>query len=233
MSQIRAVTFNVHRAEPTRAVRAVFRELDQERRRNLYLLQEVKARTGLVDMLREDFALGVVHVEPEFAVAFDRERFEHIRHRRILMSPVRYWTINYALLVILRDNATGRRLKVVSYHPPAHVQVPKHPTFPKVSRVLRDWDDRIDTLARRSRTAVLAGGDLNVDTGKGWHPRGGWGWLTDGPLDQVRAPRPTHGKRRIDDFRHNRALRPVGGGWVLNTNVSDHRPFGQNFAYND
>lgn len=227
---IRACTWNVNHDSRAADVAATIGET-VERGVDLWLLQEVKRRSGIVEWLRGE-GLGVCYVEPEFAIAWRRDRFKYVRHSRVLMSPTRYWTLNYALKAKLWDIPAGRPLKVITYHPPAHVQAPRHVTFPRVSKVLREWDASLDRIGRRSRPRVLAGGDDNVDEHKGWHPQGGWGFLLDGRLTQVAAPRPTRGGRRIDDFRTN--LRPVGDGWVLEPRhrKQDHRPFVHDFAYN-
>lgn len=196
---------------------------------HVYIVQELKRAKGGVKVFKA-LGLGIVHAEPEFAVAWDQERFEYVRHREIVLSDENYWkTENKALIVVLRDRLTGRLVKCMSYHTPAHVQVPKHVTFPKVSRVLREAAATWRRIGRRSRPACLFAGDDNVDEHKGWSPAGGWDFMLNGPLEQVRAPAPTHGRRRIDDFRV-RGLKPVGRGSVHETG-SDHRAHVRTFRY--
>jgi exonuclease III len=228
MSTFTAATWNVNHGSSGKHLLPYAKRM-KARRVDILILQEVKRSKGALMAFR---AAGyrIVHVEPEFAVAWDNARFEHIRHRAVVLSDIDYWKDeNRALIVVLRDRLTGELVKVMSYHPPAHVQAPKHVTHPRVLRVLRDAAATWDRIARRSRPACLFAGDDNVDEHKGWSPAGRWDFMLNGPLRQVRAPKPTHGKRRIDDFRV-RDLKPVGRGEVYAVG-SDHRAFVQTFRY--
>ena len=229
MSTFTAATWNVHHSTTgSQLVQPIkrFEQLGVD----VLLVQELKRNKGGVRAFRL-LGWGIVHVEPEFAVAWNKRRFEYVRHRSVVLSDENYWkNENTALIVVLRDLATGRLVKCMSYHTPAHVQVPKHVTFPKVSRVLREAADKWRKIARRTPRAVcLFGGDDNVDEHQGWSPAGGWDFMLNGPLEQIRAPEPTHGKRRIDDFRV-RGLKPVGRGSVHATG-SDHRAHVRTFRY--
>jgi hypothetical protein len=198
---------------------------------DVYLLQEVKKAKGAVRAFKVA-GLGIVHAEPEFAVAWNQERFEYVRHREVILSDENYWkTENRALIVVLRDRLTGRLVKCMSYHTPAHVQAPRHVTFPKVSKVVREAAATWRRIARHSRPVCLFGGDDNIDELRGWSPVGGWDFMLNGPLEQVRAPAGTHGPRKIDDFRV-RDLKPVGRGSVHETG-SDHRAHVRQFRYDN
>lgn len=209
----RAVTYNVNHGSDAVALAHVFDVLSSLDCR-VWLLQEVKrkrlSRRDPVRALR-DRGLRVKYAAPEFAVAWNHGDWEYVRSWRPLMSPTKYWTTNYALVVVLRHRKTGLVGKFITYHPPAHVQAPKHKTFPVVSVVVRQWKTTLNRLARAhfNRGAkkaggidfVCSGGDDNVDEFKGWAPAGGWEFMLDGPLVQVRPHEPTHDNRTIDDFR--------------------------------
>lgn len=225
-----AATWNVHHSSTGASLIQDIKRF-QAMGVDVYLIQELKKAKGGVKAFKA-LGLGIVHIEPEFAVAWDKARFDYVRHREIVLSDEDYWkSENKALIVVLRDRANGRLVKCMSYHTPAHVQVPKHVTFPKVSRVLREAAATWRRVARRANTACLFAGDDNVDELRGWSPAGGWDFMLNGPLEQVRAPKPTHGKRRIDDFRV-RGLKPVGRGSVHETG-SDHRAHVRTFRYEE
>lgn len=139
--------------------------------------------------------------EPEFGVSWNPGRFEYVRHHRTLMSPVEYWTINYALVVVLRDVLADTELKVLSYHFPAHVQVPKHPSHAKVMAVHRDAAAKRRRMAQASPMPFLSQGDSNIDPLHGWAPEDGWDWQFDRePLQYVRPGDFTSGRRVIDEW---------------------------------
>jgi hypothetical protein len=199
---VRVVTFNLakHNAIELANVIGSIHRL----RPSIWLLQEVKRHGhGQRDPVKLLRSLGyrVIYVRPEFAIAIDRELWSFRRHWRALMSPVEYWTINYALVSVLEHADTGLLVKAVSAHPPAHVQAPKHPSWSKVWRVLHDWAEKARRLARRGWgrvDAVIMGLDLNVDTDTGWSPPAGWGFIDEGALELINPPKPTRGGRGID-----------------------------------
>lgn len=199
---VRVVTYNAakHNGERLEGIFGQIHRLDTE----VWCLQEIKRKWGRrKDPVRRLRKLGykVVYARPEFAVAWDPVKWEHVRHWRALMSPTEYWTVNYALIVVLRHRTTGELVKFVSAHPPAHVQAPRHPSWSKVWRVLHEWVDKARKVVRRNRArvaAVVFGLDLNVDVDKGWSPPGGWDWLEEGPLELIEPPDPTRGGRGID-----------------------------------
>ncbi len=228
MAAFTAVTWNVYHGSAGSSLVQPIKRF-QSLGVHIYLLQEVKKAKGAVRVFKAA-GLEIVHIEPEFAVAWEPGRFEYIRHREVVLSDENYWkSENKALIVVLRDRLTGRLVKCMTYHTPAHVQAPRHVTFPKVSRVVREAAATWRRIGRRSRPVCLFGGDDNVDEHKGWSPAGGWDFMLNGPLEQVRAPAGTHGPRKIDDFRV-RDLKPVGRGSVHETG-SDHRAYVQQFRY--
>lgn len=124
----------------------------------------------------------------------------------------------------------GRLLDALSYHFPPHVQVRRPPR-----RRLLVTRESVAALVSRARnlppcTAALYGGDDNVDEARAFRRR--FRFMRDAatrPLRQIEAPRPTHGPRRIDDFRVAR-LRPLGRGSVLPA-PGDHHVFVHLFAF--
>lgn len=227
--RFRACTWNVHHSNGNKEI-APFAKKFADLGVDIFLLQEVKPRKGALDPFTR-LGYRSKYASPEFAIAWRPERFEYIRSRKLLMSPLRYWTLNYALTVVLRDKRTGKKvLRTLTYHPPAHVQRPEHVTFNKVTAVLHDVVKKWNRISRRGNIdAHLYGGDDNVDENTGWSPKGGWDFMVNGPLEQVQAPRGTHGNRQIDDFRI-RGLRCVNKVGVYET-PSDHDAFIADFEY--
>jgi hypothetical protein len=170
---------------------------------DLLILNEVKARSGIVDMLHDDLGLGIRWHAPEFAIAWSRARFGYLHSRPLVMSPDDYWLDqNEALAVVLLDHESGSQLKAVSEHPPAHISRAKDPTFDKVLAVHRDVGVRNALLAKHSRMPLVIGRDSNIDP---VHDRPvythSWGWAYPKALDYVRSPAPTRGKvRHIDEL---------------------------------
>lgn len=226
--KFRACTWNVHHSNGNEEI-TPDAEKFFAKGVDIFLLQEVKPKKGALDpFIRNGYRFR--YVTPEFAIAWNPQRFQYLRHRKVLMSPIKYWSINYALTVVLRDKKTGKTLRCMSYHPPAHVQAPRHVTYEKVSAVLRDVVKRWNRFARRGNIdAHLYGGDDNVDENSGFSPAGGWDFMVNGPLEQIQAPRGTHGGRQIDDFRV-RGLRCVEKVGVYETK-SDHDAFIADFTY--
>jgi hypothetical protein len=216
----RAVTYNVNHGSSGVAVRDF---MDREVLRqgalegpSVLLLQEVKPKHGLEKYLKAQ-GYDSVYAAPEFMVAWDRGIWEYVRHNKVQMSPTRYWTINHALVVVLRHKETGLLIKFMSYHTPAHVQAPRHKTFDKVSKVLREAAAKWKRMVRRAPERIDAhcfAGDDNVDETRGYAPKDDWAFLLDGPLTQIQAPSGTHGRekehgRKIDDFRIDNGIRAV------------------------
>jgi hypothetical protein len=224
----RAMTWNVHHSSTGKELAPKVNQFIDELGVDIFLLQEVKPSKNALDPFQKK-GYRWRYASPEFAIVWNPNRFKYVKHRKVLMSPIKYWTLNYALIVTLEDLRTGNRVRCMSYHPPAHVQAPKHVTFQKVSTVLRDVVKKWNRLAKRGPRYDLYGGDDNVDENTGWSPKGDWDFMLNGPLTQIQAPRGTHGKRQIDDFRvrNLRCVRKVG---VYET-VSDHDAFAADFDY--
>lgn len=197
-----AVTYNVNHGSTANDVYAIFRRI-RNHAPSIWLLQEVKPDSGIQELL-EEWGLECAYAEPEFLIAWNPHIWDYVASRRNLMSPTEYWTLNYALTAILEFKTNKQRVEFMSYHPPAHVQSPNDPSYPKVSKALREIVKKWKRMARKAnRGAKICcyAGDDNVDEFKGWEPPGGWEFMLNGPLTQVRAPKGTHGDRKIDDFR--------------------------------
>lgn len=171
---------------------------------DVWCLQEVKRKWGPrrdpIRRLRK-MGLEVVYERPEFLVAWRPDTWTYVSHYRQQTSETRYWTINFCLVVILQHNETGELHRFVCGHPPAHVQAPRHPSWPRVWEVLRDALRKFRRIAKRRPVRVKSttvAMDLNVDRDKGWEPSTGWGFIEAGPLKLVEPPKPTRGGRKID-----------------------------------
>lgn len=198
-----AVTYNVNHSSNADDVREIFKHIFRYYTPSIWILQEVKPNSGIKEYL-EGWGLETAYAEPEFLIAWNPKLWDYIVDKRHQMSPTKYWTLNYALTVILEFKANKQRVEFMSYHPPAHVQSPSDPSFPKVSKALREIVAKWKRMARKpNRGAKICcyAGDDNVDEFKGWEPPEGWKFMLNGPLTQVRAPEGTHGNRKIDDFR--------------------------------
>lgn len=217
---VRVVFWNAnHGTNDTRA-RPTFRRLVDDYGVHLLILNEIKQRSGIVDMLRDDFGLGVRWTAPEFAVAWSRDRFDFIRDRPLVMSEHDYWLErNEALAVVLHDTVADIDLKAISQHPPAHIARRRHKTFPNVLAVHKDVAARNARIMRNSQMPTVIGRDSNIDPRKDRPVLGrDWAWAYRGPLGYVRAPAPTHGGRQhgrhIDELLINDGLQaapPQGG----------------------
>ena len=150
------------------------------------------------------------------------------------LSETRYSRVGGALappnrspLVVLSD-PWGRTLTAVSYHMPAGVQRggKVNPKVPKRTRIIEESFGTMRDLAASAETrAILFGGDDNFD-----ERRGRWDVLLRPftRLKLVQAPRPTHGRRRIDDFRV-RHLKPGKGSTLAGG--GDHRVHVREFSW--
>lgn len=205
-----AATYNVYHRTKVAAIVQTITRVTREYGVTVWLLQEATQR-GLGQAL-EAAGWSWRHVDPEFMIAWDSDEWTHVRHRELVLSPTKYWALSKALVVVLRNNRTGRvsrRVKFMTYHTPAHVQTAKlRSKFRRAWQALRESVARWNELASNTLIACCFGGDDNaVERGRFWR------WMVRGPLKQVQAPEGTHGKRPIDDFRI-RKLTAEQPGWV-------------------
>lgn len=214
--RFRVVTANVHHSTEADEAWAHIRDIEMFTP-DIYLMQEVKPKQKLEKFFTKKLGMGFAYETPEFAVAWNVDRFRLVRSRKVLMSPTEYWTLNYALVVLMVDIVTGNRVLFMTYHTPAHVEAPKHKTWAKVTKAYREALAKMGRIVRSREKAgridaYCFAGDDNDDPTKGYQPPDDWGIGMNYPLTEVLAPSPTHGHvkkgRRIDDFRV-RGLRPV------------------------
>lgn len=198
---------------------------------SLFLFQEV-SDPAVRRMLRDN-GLEVAFAPRQYAIAWDPEVWVGIDSDDVVLSEQTYWTKgghpmpSRAATAILSDRL-GRTLTALSYHTPAGVQT-KNPPKRRLA-ALRDSMETLTRLADEAETrAILFGGDDNVDEWRGpWQKR--FRFMRRGPMEllQIRAPKGTFGKRKIDDFRV-RGLKPLGGEVVKN--ASDHKVHVRTFRW--
>jgi hypothetical protein len=225
----KAVTWNVYHGTPVSELEVILRQLIKDGV-SLFLLQEV-TRPDVVDMLRRN-GLGVFRHGPEFVVAWKPVIWRKRKTRGVRLSQATFFRpatkkqiALEAAEAVLVDRA-ARKLTALSYHLPSDVQNANAPA-PRMT-VLRQAMKTMTIRARHALSrAVLYGGDDNVDEGHGY---GKWHFMRQ-PVTGLRltkAPRPTHGNRRIDDFR-SRGLIP-GSGHVLDGG-GDHKIHVRTFTW--
>lgn len=170
---------------------------------SIILFQEL-AQTAVRDMVRAN-GLRLVVQERQYGIAYLPDRWTEIASGGIRLSNMGYYGKERAPKVRYSDgawailaDASGRTLTALSYHLPPHVQVDDPP--PRRIQATRETMVSLRRLARTAKThACLFGGDDNVDESRRFRER--FRFMLREPLKQVVAPAPTHGRRRIDDFR--------------------------------
>jgi hypothetical protein len=219
-STFRAATWNVyHGTKPSEL--APLLAAQQGRGVSIFLFQEL-SQAGVRDMV-VGAGLHLVFQPRQYGIAYNPDVWTELASGGIRLSDTAYYAkggdnkqYSDAVWAILGDHA-GRTLTALSYHTPAHVQVADPP-----QRRLQATRESMATLRRVARTAhtdaCLFGGDDNVDEARGFRDR--FRFMLGGPLKQVRAPAPTHGRRRIDDFRTT-GLRALEGS--VSPGGGDHR----------
>lgn len=170
--------------------------------------------------------------KPEYGVAVT-DRFRILSCRRIKVGDLTYWTVPYLMVVKLKDTLTGKKIKVIVCHPPAHVQRrDANEKWPTVRRVARDTWALINRLStppsRKKNTVVLSWGDLNIDINRGiakpfrYWLRGIPEWLWSNEVT-------THHNREIDVFGVE-GLLAMGNPFTVNVK-SDHKAVRRLFRY--
>lgn len=227
-----AVGWNVHHNTPKDELANDLEWLEEIwPRLQIIILQELKPAKGHDDVFRQG-GYQIKTAKPEYGIATDPIRFKFLRKRRLRVGDLTYWTVPYLFVCWYKDRATGKIIKVITCHPPAHVQrKDANEKWPNVRKVARDTYGLIQKLsirpARRKNIVVLAEGDLNIDiNGKNAKPfrywlRGVPVWLWTGTN--------THGGREIDVFG-TEGLTPVGKLRSTFT-YGDHKAIGRFFQY--
>ena len=220
------VTFNIEKHNRDQ-IFPVFERMLNDAPVDIFGLQEVKIGDGIEPMLKE---LGYVtaYNDPEFCLAVG-PRFTLLRDRDIVFSEHDYWLDqNEGLVGVATDTQTGKLIKLVIGHPPAHIKDRSHVTWDNVYEVHTDYVRRINTIGRESKMEVITFEDTNSDFVKDDPVVGAnWGWWYDGPFKPNRAPEGTHGGldgRHIDYVRTTDGL-ATGAGKVYGQQISDHNPY--------
>lgn len=233
-----AITWNPFAGTPRAEVEPIL-DAQLERGVSLVFGQEM-SRDWWPELLRSR-GLRVQFAAPQYVVAWDPAPWTRIDGGDVRLSGQAYAgkgideQYSEAAWSLLCD-VKGRSLDAVSYHTPSGVQVAEaNRPERRLLATLESFAYLGERAVESEATAVLYAGDDNVDETQGigaserlWAPMqaGATG------LRVVRAPAPTHGKRRrIDDFRalrHGR-LKP-GEGWVF-AGGGDHRGHGRRFYW--
>jgi hypothetical protein len=209
---------------------------------SLFLLQEAGGPD--IAKLCKDRGLETFLHPRQYRVAWDPTVWVEIATQGLRLSDQPYYAKGKpdneqwsdAAQVILCDKV-GRSLTAISYHTPAHVQVPE------AARPERRYDAMLESfltlgdLAEEAETTGwLSGGDDNWDETTGLQTEAVRRILLGSAtgLRQVQSPpgTATHGRvRQIDDFRIPRGgrLRP-GDGWVADGG-GDHKLHGREFRW--
>lgn len=231
-----AATWNVYHGTPLDDLAAVLKELLADGV-TLFLIQE-GSQPGIQRMLR-DHGLHAFRRHREFVIAWDPDEWVLVDRGAPALAETPFYrkrgskpVITSAASAILSDRQ-GRTLTALTYHTPAHVQVPEHARPERRVQALREAMETLSELADAAETrAVLFGGDDNVDENGAW--RKFWLFMRRKAtgLRLVRAPKPTIGHptkgRRIDDFR-TRGLK-VRRGYVR-PGGGDHRVHVRKFEW--
>lgn len=223
--RFKAATWNVYHGTPLDDLAPVLEKLLADGV-TLFLIQE-GSQAGLPRMLR-DHGLRAFRRSREFVIAWDPKEWVLVDRSAPDLAETPFYRRGGAKPVILGSAAAilsdrqGRTLTALTYHTPAHVQVPEHARPERRVQALREAMTTLADLADAAHTrAVLFGGDDNVDENGAW--RKFWAFMRTKAtgLRLVRAPKPTIGHpskgRRIDDFRvrglrvRRGTVRPGGG----------------------
>lgn len=205
-SPFKAVTWNVYYGSTVKVLEPVLKRL-LKAGVSMFLMQEAGG-DDITNMLERN---GLkTYVFGQYRLAWDPKVWEAERTWYHELSDVVTHTTKGDAQVPLgaaigrfKQVATGAKLKALSYHLPPHTQNPEwNKKTPNRWTALHEGVLELVNVAWRSRTKhMLFGGDDNVDEAEG-NKNGRWDFmLNTAPLNLVRAPKPTHGNRRIDDFR--------------------------------
>jgi exonuclease III len=221
------VTFNIEKHNRTQ-ITPIFERVFNDGPVDIWGLQEVKVGDGIENMMR-DWGYKTAYNTPEFCLAIG-PRFTLLRENELVMSEEDYWLErNEALVGVVVDTETGRMLKLLIGHPPAHIADKSHPSWENVYEVHKDYVQRANAIGRNSKMEVITFEDANIDFVRD-NPVVGkdWGWWFDGPYKPNRAPSGTHENengRRIDYLRTTDGLAVAAPGEVYTQKISDHNPY--------
>ena len=238
-----AVVWNIyHGTEPQDLLPHARRE-HELRGVSLFLLNEAQKRPGLKEMLRSLGLRSFFH--GQHCLVWDPKVLCDVRLWGERLTETPFFTPSGhemhsdAAQGIFCD-MEGRTLFVSTYHTPSAVQSQRNER--RIQVTLESFVHLAEQADDSLCDGVLFGGDDNVDEHKGWSlPKEKeilLGAATG--LRQLRAPGPTYGNRKIDDFR---IIRPRDGGgiravkdkaWVAHGGQAEnpaHRIHGREFRW--
>lgn len=234
----KAVTWNVYFGTETKVLAPI---LAAQRKRGvgLFLMQEAGG-DDITGML-EAAGLQSFTAPRQYVIAWDPDEWVRVAAGKVRLSAQPYWAqgggneqYSDAARAILCDRE-GRSLEAVSYHTPAHVQVPAGERPERRYKAMVESFRTLGHMADDSECrGFLAGGDDNWDENTGVQTADVKTVMlgSETGLRQIQAPAGTHGKRQIDDFRIKvgGGIKPVGEGWVA-AGGGDHKLHGREFAW--
>lgn len=232
-NSFKAVTWNVYHATKVDELEPILEDLLSDGV-SMFLMQEAGGRD--ITRLLEKYGLET-YVFDQYRLAWDPEVWQRLSTRHRLTSNKKVFgkrgaVKNHIVVGRFRHRFSRRKLKVVSYHTPAHVQRPEwNRRAPNRWRVLRDAMALFSRMARNAGIRhLLFGGDDNVDESRSSGGRKSrFNFLLRTGLKQIQPPSGTHGNRKIDDFRV-KGLEPVGRGYVR-PGGGDHKLFVCRFRF--
>ena len=227
MTWFNTVTWNIYHKTDRDKVASIIGNLRDQKDVSVILGQEATA-PWIKDVFRNN-GFNIFHYRPEYIVAWDPDTWILNDQWGERLSPTGYWDIDRhsdCAIVELTHRRTRQEGRFLSYHTPAHVQL-QNP-MEKPLKALKESAISWRRLNKEFKgDFVCFGGDDNVDERRGI---GHWPFLLKAAtgLEQVQAPNPTFGKRRIDDFRI-RGLN-TGAGWTQDGG-GDHKIHGRRFNF--
>ncbi len=234
-NRFRSVTWNVFHGTDTAELDPVLAGL-RARGVSLFHMQEAQG-TDLTAWLD---AAGLRSLSGgDCRMVWDPEQWTVIREDVVVLSSAAFYRrgsrkpARPQMPTVILSDPHGRTIMAGSYHLPAHVQPANAPERRRA--VTAQAMSTLEVLAKNAHTAaVVFAGDDNVDEFRGHGAGTGmWSFMLERRtgLRQVRAPDPTHGVRRIDDFRYlpGRGVKH-GNGWTA-PGGGDHRLHGREWTW--
>lgn len=226
-------TWNVYHGTPVGVLRPLFRS-QIERGVSLNFSQEAGGRDISLMFETEDWLTYLAdnkeNRNEQTRISWDPEVWVAVDLWTERLSPTPFFAKGSSIPRFtdmacgIFSDRKGRTILAGSYHLAPHVQNSNPPPNRKRQSV-----EAFNTMARMAKNAkthaVVFGGDDNIDERKGFL------WSVRPVLRQVKAPKPTHGKRKIDDFRLLRGgALWVGDGWTMNGG-GDHDIHGRKLGW--
>lgn len=232
--EFEAVVWNVYAGTEVDVLEPILRRLLHDGI-SMFLMNEAGG-DDITKMLKRNGLKTIVY--SQWRIAYAPQIWELLGKRarqtstEVVVSKKHGPVKNFFMVGRFRHIPSGRKVKVVSYHTPSHVQQPEwNRHAPNRWRVLKDAMALLRHMASQALVRhLLAGGDDNVDEEHGSKRHWRFMLKPGTGLRQIRSPRPTHGgDRRIDDFRI-KGLEPIGHGYV-GDGGGDHKFFAMKFRF--